>query len=92
MRDPGAVEQIGLPLDLYDRPGNLFVASFLGSPAMNFLPGKLSAEATVVSQDGAVIVSPQKLIARPGAQEDDFWFPSGGGRPDRIRRCGCASE
>jgi multiple sugar transport system ATP-binding protein len=29
----GVVEQIGSPLELYDRPGNLFVASFLGSPA-----------------------------------------------------------
>ncbi len=37
----GLVEQIGSPLDLYDRPGNLFVASFLGSPAMNFLAGSL---------------------------------------------------
>jgi len=36
MRD-GFVEQIGSPLDLYDRPANLFVAGFIGSPAMNFL-------------------------------------------------------
>ncbi len=33
----GVVEQIGAPLDLYDRPANLFVAGFIGSPAMNFL-------------------------------------------------------
>ncbi|MGH8513503.1 MAG: ABC transporter ATP-binding protein, partial [Gammaproteobacteria bacterium] len=33
----GLVEQIGTPLELYDRPDNLFVASFIGSPAMNFL-------------------------------------------------------
>ena len=32
----GIVEQIGAPLDLYDRPANLFVAGFIGSPAMNF--------------------------------------------------------
>jgi multiple sugar transport system ATP-binding protein len=36
----GKVEQIGTPLDLYDNPVNLFVAGFIGSPAMNFLPGK----------------------------------------------------
>jgi multiple sugar transport system ATP-binding protein len=36
----GVVEQIGKPLDLYDRPGNLFVASFIGSPAMNLLKGR----------------------------------------------------
>jgi multiple sugar transport system ATP-binding protein len=35
----GRVEQIGAPLDLYDRPANLFVAGFIGSPAMNFLRG-----------------------------------------------------
>ena len=35
----GRVEQIGTPLELYDRPANQFVAGFIGSPAMNFLPG-----------------------------------------------------
>ena len=35
----GRVEQIGAPLDLYDRPANQFVAGFIGSPAMNFLNG-----------------------------------------------------
>src|SRR6476659_6421388 len=37
----GRVEQIGAPLDLYDRPDNVFVAGFIGSPAMNFLRGSL---------------------------------------------------
>jgi multiple sugar transport system ATP-binding protein len=37
----GVVEQMGAPLDLYDRPGNQFVAGFIGSPAMNFIPGIL---------------------------------------------------
>jgi multiple sugar transport system ATP-binding protein len=37
----GRIEQIGRPLDLYDRPANLFVASFLGSPSMNFAEGML---------------------------------------------------
>ncbi len=37
----GNVEQIGAPLDLYDRPNNLFVAGFIGSPAMNFLRGEI---------------------------------------------------
>src|SRR5438105_14608899 len=39
----GIVEQMGTPLDLYDRPNNQFVAGFIGSPAMNFLTGKLTA-------------------------------------------------
>jgi multiple sugar transport system ATP-binding protein len=37
----GNVEQVGAPLDLYDHPNNLFVAGFIGSPAMNFLRGKV---------------------------------------------------
>jgi multiple sugar transport system ATP-binding protein len=36
----GLVEQIGAPLELYDRPANRFVAGFIGSPAMNFLPAR----------------------------------------------------
>jgi multiple sugar transport system ATP-binding protein len=39
----GLVEQVGAPLELYDRPQNLFVAGFIGSPAMNFLNGTIRA-------------------------------------------------
>jgi multiple sugar transport system ATP-binding protein len=39
----GIVEQIGTPLELYDKPDNQFVAGFIGSPAMNFLKGKVKA-------------------------------------------------
>ena len=38
----GIVEQMGAPLDLYDRPNNLFVAGFIGSPAMNFIKGTVT--------------------------------------------------
>ena len=41
----GNIEQIGKPLDLYDRPANLFVAGFIGSPAMNMLKGTISGGA-----------------------------------------------
>jgi multiple sugar transport system ATP-binding protein len=69
----GMVEQVGAPLELYDRPANLFVASFLGSPAMNFIAGRLTAEGAFVSDDGSVTLSPRKTSprktpARPGAQ------------------------
>ena len=40
----GLVEQVGAPLELYDRPQNLFVAGFIGSPAMNFLNGTIHAD------------------------------------------------
>ena len=39
----GIVEQVGAPLELYDRPDNMFVAGFIGSPAMNFLKGTVRA-------------------------------------------------
>jgi len=57
----GRVEQIGTPLDLYDEPANLFVAGFIGSPAMNFLPGRLVAGASgrgVQIAEGCVIPAP----------------------------------
>ena len=41
----GIVEQMGEPLELYDRPRNVFVAGFIGSPAMNFVKGSLKADA-----------------------------------------------
>ncbi|KQV70390.1 ABC transporter ATP-binding protein [Rhizobium sp. Root1220] len=47
MRD-GVIEQQGRPLDLYDRPANRFVAGFIGSPAMNFIPA-------VVGEDGRTL-------------------------------------
>jgi len=43
MKD-GIVQQIGDPRTMYNRPGNVFVAGFIGSPSMNFLDGKLDAE------------------------------------------------
>src|SRR5512144_2831126 len=52
----GQVEQIGKPLELYDRPTNLFVAGFIGSPAMNFIRGtyrKDGTNASVVLPTGA---------------------------------------
>ncbi|MBA3518699.1 MAG: sn-glycerol-3-phosphate ABC transporter ATP-binding protein UgpC [Rhizobiales bacterium] len=42
----GHVEQVGAPLDLYDRPDNLFVAGFIGSPSMNFLTGTVAVNGT----------------------------------------------
>ena len=40
----GRIEQAGPPLQLYDRPANRFVAGFIGSPAMNFLEGRITAQ------------------------------------------------
>jgi multiple sugar transport system ATP-binding protein len=38
----GALQQVGTPAELYEQPTNLFVAGFIGSPAMNFMPAELS--------------------------------------------------
>ena len=50
----GVIEQIGTPLELYDHPANLFVAGFIGSPAMNMLGGNIDGNAFVAA-DGARI-------------------------------------
>ncbi len=55
----GVIEQVGTPIELYDHPINLFVARFIGSPAMNLIPGTIdSAEpkATVTSTHGNPII------------------------------------
>jgi multiple sugar transport system ATP-binding protein len=60
MRD-GIVEQTGSPLEVYDRPANQFVAGFIGSPAMNFMPGVLrrsDGDARVEFADGITLPVP----------------------------------
>jgi len=57
----GRVEQVGSPLELYHHPANLFVAGFIGSPKMNFIPGELvsatESKATVKLADGSTVVA-----------------------------------
>ena len=62
----GLVEQIGAPLDLYDRPMNRFVAGFIGSPAMNFLPAK--ANGAGISLSGVDFSLPVKASLEPGRE------------------------
>jgi multiple sugar transport system ATP-binding protein len=45
----GRVEQIGSPLDLYDNPANLFVAGFIGSPAMNMFRGRMNGTSVMLA-------------------------------------------
>ena len=64
----GRIEQIGEPLDLYDRPDNLFVAQFIGSPAMNVVNGKVkraNGSAVVEMSDGVL----WPLFQGPGAHD-----------------------
>ncbi|TMV86649.1 sn-glycerol-3-phosphate ABC transporter ATP-binding protein UgpC [Thioclava sp. BHET1] len=67
----GVVQQVGTPLELYDRPANLFVAGFMGSPGMNFLKGQYLAQADqaqVLLPDGtAIAVTPRAGLASGSA-------------------------
>jgi len=68
MRD-GVVEQTGDPLELYDRPVNTFVAGFIGSPAMNMVPGTArgsGAQAVVEFGDGIRLPLPRGAHAADG--------------------------
>ncbi|MDO9526311.1 MAG: sn-glycerol-3-phosphate ABC transporter ATP-binding protein UgpC [Gemmobacter sp.] len=60
----GRIEQMGPPLDLYDRPASLFVAAFIGSPPMNFLQGEVAGADGLRLDDGAVLPLSARL---PGA-------------------------
>jgi len=64
----GQIEQIGAPLELYDRPGNRFVAGFIGSPAMNFLEGRISLNGgpAFVGENGVRLPLPSAPAARDG--------------------------
>ena len=62
MKD-GVVQQVAPPLELYERPANRFVAGFIGSPAMNFLGGRL------VREDGLKFVSGDAGVALPAGFE-----------------------
>ncbi len=80
MRD-GRIEQTGSPLELYDEPANQFVASFIGSPAMNFLPGTLrrgAGQAEVELGDGT------RLAAPPGSSGSDGQSVVFGTRPEHL--------
>jgi multiple sugar transport system ATP-binding protein len=81
MRD-GVVEQIGEPLELYDRPVNLFVAGFIGSPAMNMLSGHIGANSGgpsfIVDKGGAHLPLPSNLR---GAGERPIVY---GVRPEHL--------
>ena len=50
----GVAEQIGTPVEVYEKPASLFVASFIGSPAMNLLAGRVNNEGTHFELDGGI--------------------------------------
>jgi multiple sugar transport system ATP-binding protein len=92
MRD-GIVEQTGTPLDLYDTPVNIFVAGFIGSPAMNLVPGvaRVNGAAPAVEFDGGVRL-PLPTSARAndgqpvlyGMRPEHCALSGGGGLPAEV--------
>jgi len=61
----GRVEQLGTPIELYERPASLFVAGFIGSPAMNFAPARISADGSSVDLDGGTTFAlPAEVFSR----------------------------
>ncbi|MDQ3004716.1 MAG: sn-glycerol-3-phosphate ABC transporter ATP-binding protein UgpC [Chloroflexota bacterium] len=80
----GVLQQLDTPQNLYDHPNNLFVAGFIGSPAMNFFPGKLRKDGSklVVDTGDFVVAIPRKLAKPFEAHVDkDVIF---GIRPENI--------
>ncbi|MBZ9793530.1 sn-glycerol-3-phosphate ABC transporter ATP-binding protein UgpC [Rhizobium sp. 3T7] len=63
----GVVQQVGSPLELYDRPANLFVAGFIGSPGMNFLDATY-ADGGVRLKDGTIVPLAAPLSLANGAK------------------------
>jgi multiple sugar transport system ATP-binding protein len=66
----GVIEQMGAPLELYDRPANQFVAGFIGSPAMNFLDGKLAANGSAYVQTSQGSKLPLKTMPQDSAGQN----------------------
>ncbi|MBD2747393.1 sn-glycerol-3-phosphate ABC transporter ATP-binding protein UgpC [Microvirga sp. BT688] len=85
----GIVEQIGAPLELYDRPANLFVAGFIGSPAMNFIKGHLQG-GRFVAEDGTafpVAHAPAASDGQPvvyGIRPEHFMLDDTNGLPAEV--------
>jgi multiple sugar transport system ATP-binding protein len=91
----GRIEQIGTPLELYDQPCNAFVAGFIGSPAMNFLHGRIGTHRDapcLVMDDGLTVpmdstalpAASQGRIITLGVRPEHFSICPDGGLPARI--------
>ena len=86
LRD-GRIEQQGSPLDLYERPATKYVAGFLGSPSMNFVPAELVADGNGLAlrlSDGASLALPADRVEHFSAHRDKT--VTLGVRPEHITR------
>src|SRR5256714_6868264 len=88
----GLVEQVGAPLELYDRPQNLFVAGFIGSPAMNFLNGTIRANGRLGFEGASgmrvpLLTAPSGSDGRPriyGIRPEHFVISDGGAEAEVL--------
>ena len=66
----GRTEQIGAPIDVYNRPASTFVAGFIGSPPMNLIPGRVAGEGGAILEvgPGAEVRLPRPLPAERGRE------------------------
>jgi len=81
----GQIEQVGVPLDVYDRPANVFVAGFIGSPSMNLLSGQVGDDGRHVAVGEGVRLP---LCGPATIGRKVTW----GVRPEHMRLAGGADE
>ncbi|CAM5763563.1 sugar ABC transporter ATP-binding protein [Labrys miyagiensis] len=86
LRD-GNVMQVGAPLDLYNAPANQFVAGFIGSPKMNFLPARLAGTGDAIEVAGCSVLLGAPLSGAGRGEAVTF-----GVRPEHIRVAGEGGE
>jgi len=86
----GTIEQTGAPIQVYDDPATQFVAGFIGSPAMNFLPGRREGDAIDVGAgvkvplpEGLRATAPQSLTV--GIRPEHFALGKAGGTEFRLK-------
>ncbi|ROR05201.1 ABC transporter ATP-binding protein [Erwinia sp. JUb26] len=85
----GVIQQVGTPLELYDTPANKFVASFIGSPPMNFINGRMQRG------DCGACVEVNGRVVLPLGERDDIVAGKEviyGIRPENITLCDLADE
>ncbi|HEX9670548.1 MAG TPA: sn-glycerol-3-phosphate ABC transporter ATP-binding protein UgpC [Thermoanaerobaculia bacterium] len=85
----GALQQVGTPLEVYERPANLFVAGFIGTPPMNFVPGTLADGGAAFVASGFRLPVPERLRASAGGDGRRVVL---GIRPENIREPGRAER
>ncbi|MGE4253562.1 MAG: TOBE domain-containing protein, partial [Parvibaculaceae bacterium] len=88
LMNAGLIEQAGTPLDLYERPATRFVAGFLGSPKINFIPAQLNGTGLVLG-DGQKLALNEAQRASASGRSGNVVL---GIRPQHLDRAGAASS